>query len=123
MPKRFIWTAPALRHLLGGILLVFPGFITDIVGALLLIPAVRTLARRKLAQAVHRAPAAGDAIADVIDLEPHEWHQIPDQRDHKRRRKLLTRRGAARADVITLSTWRPCVSHAADEMQVQSGER
>src|SRR5687768_7828912 len=33
--------SPGLGPMLGGILLVFPGFITDLLGALLLIPAIR----------------------------------------------------------------------------------
>ena len=38
--------SPGLGPMLGGILLVFPGFITDVLGALLLVPAVRRAAPR-----------------------------------------------------------------------------
>jgi UPF0716 protein FxsA len=71
---------PGAATMLGGILLVFPGFVTDVLGGALLVPALRRWLGRKLASA---AQARRDD--HVIDLEPGEWHQIPDQR--RRRRK------------------------------------
>src|SRR6266436_964245 len=40
---------PGMATMLGGILLIFPGFITDLLGAALLLPAVRRWAAAKLA--------------------------------------------------------------------------
>jgi UPF0716 protein FxsA len=72
---------PGAATMLGGILLVFPGFITDVLGGVLLVPALRRWLGRKLASA---AQARHDD--HVIDLEPGEWHQIPDQRRRRRRK-------------------------------------
>jgi len=68
--------SPGLGPMLAGILLVVPGFITDIVGALLLIPAVR----RALARSIGRSREARRRRRDpaVVDLAPTEWHQMPD---------------------------------------------
>jgi UPF0716 protein FxsA len=52
--------------LLAGILLLIPGFITDVVGLLLL---VGSLFRRK------QPPARADG---VVDLEPEQWQRVPD---------------------------------------------
>jgi UPF0716 protein FxsA len=59
--------------LLAGILLLIPGFITDIVGLLLLIGPLR----RALGAALQggRPPPRGDG---VVDLEPEQWHRVPD---------------------------------------------
>jgi UPF0716 protein FxsA len=59
---------------LGGILLVLPGFITDAVGALLLLPAVRrglgaTIRRWTFGQGEPQRP-------DVVDLAPNEWLEV-----------------------------------------------
>ncbi len=71
--------SPGAAPLLGGILLVFPGFITDIAGVILFIPAVRRWLGTKLAQAWHeRRRRTRDQ--HVIDLAPSEWRQIQDQR-------------------------------------------
>jgi UPF0716 protein FxsA len=74
--------SPGAAPLLGGILLVFPGFITDIAGATLFIPGVRRWLGTKLAQAwgEHRRRRRD---RHVIDLAPGEWRQIQDQRDHR----------------------------------------
>lgn len=66
--------SPGLGPMLGGILLVFPGFITDVVGALLLIPAVRRGIRRRIARA--RAARRRQREPSVVDLTPKEWRQI-----------------------------------------------
>ena len=81
---------PGMATMLAGILLIFPGFITDLLGAALLLPAVRRWAAAKLAtfaRGSRRAPRDDR----VIELEPGEWHQIPD-RGRRRRRK--SKRGA-----------------------------
>jgi UPF0716 protein FxsA len=71
---------PGAANLLGGILLLFPGFITDAIGAGLLFAPLRRWARGKL-----RHAAGAPRQERVIDLEPGEWHQIRDRR--RRRRK------------------------------------
>ena len=73
---------PGFAAVLGGILLVLPGFITDLTGLALLIPAFR----RWAGGAIGRAARSRQRDPSVIDLEPGEWHQIPDKR-RKRRRK------------------------------------
>jgi UPF0716 protein FxsA len=63
-----------LARLFAGVLLVVPGFVTDALGAALLVPAVR----RGLGAIVRRAAATlgGGAQPDrVIDLEPGEWER------------------------------------------------
>jgi UPF0716 protein FxsA len=81
---------PGMAAMLGGILLIFPGFITDLLGAALLLPAVRRWAAARfatLARSSRRAPRDDR----VIELEPGEWHQIPDR---GRRRQRKSKRGA-----------------------------
>jgi UPF0716 protein FxsA len=61
---------------IGGILLLLPGFITDLVGAGLLIQPIR----RWLGAAIGRAlqvPRGASGPA-VVDLAPTEWQSIPD---------------------------------------------
>jgi UPF0716 protein FxsA len=59
---------PWALTLLGGFLLLIPGFITDVAGILLLMAALwRSLA----------APSPTRA-EDVVDLEPEQWHRVPD---------------------------------------------
>ena len=81
---------PGMATMLGGILLIFPGFITDLLGAALLLPAVRRWAAAKLATFA-RGSRRTPCDDRVIELEPGEWHQIPD-RGRRRRRK--SKRGA-----------------------------
>jgi UPF0716 protein FxsA len=66
--------SPGLGPMLGGILLLFPGFITDIAGLLLLIPVVR----RGLRAAIGRAAETRRQQRDpsVVDLTPTEWRQV-----------------------------------------------
>jgi UPF0716 protein FxsA len=70
---------PGAATLLGGILLLFPGFITDLVGAGLLVPWLRRWATSKLT----RAPAARQRD-EVIDLEPGEWRRLPERRGRRK---------------------------------------
>jgi UPF0716 protein FxsA len=59
-----------------GLLLLIPGFLTDIAGLLLLVPAVRQL----LGAAFGRAMMAqrGKAGPAVVDLDQQEWHRVPE---------------------------------------------
>src|SRR5690348_9880255 len=67
--------------LLGGLLLMIPGFISDLAGVLLLLPPSRALARRLLARnlqtrlftraaGVSRRPGAYDVDSTATDVEP-----------------------------------------------------
>ena len=76
---------PGMATMVGGILLIFPGFITDLLGAALLLPAVRRWAAAKFAK-LPRSSRRTPRDDRVIELEPGEWHQIPD-RGRRRRRK------------------------------------
>jgi UPF0716 protein FxsA len=87
--------APGVATMLGAILLIIPGFITDVLGGALFVPAFRRWASRALATARTRAHDRNkrrDRLHDpgpqhdVIDLEPGEWHQIPDHTRANRRR-------------------------------------
>jgi len=72
--------------LLAGILLLIPGFITDALGRLLLLAPLRRALGGLLG--LKGAPARADG---VVDLEPEQWHQVPDaaltdRRDSERKR-------------------------------------
>jgi UPF0716 protein FxsA len=60
---------------LAGLLLLLPGFITDLIGALLLVGPVRRWCGAMLGRAVGIRGGARDA---TVDLAPEEWRQIPD---------------------------------------------
>src|SRR5262245_37659839 len=81
---------PGMVTMLGGILLIFPGFITDLLGAALLLPAVRRWAAANLAT-LARSSRPTPRDARVLEVEPGEWPQIP-ARGRRRRRK--SKRGA-----------------------------
>jgi UPF0716 protein FxsA len=85
---------PGMATLLGGILLVFPGFMTDLAGAALLVPTIRRWVRVKFAKAA-RDRRRSQRDRRVIDLEPGEWHQIQDQR-RSRKSASYNRRGVKR---------------------------
>ena len=80
---------PGFAAMLGGILLVFPGFITDLIGAALLVPSFRRWASAMLRN-LARKRRRGRHDAPVIDLEPDQWHRLPD-RSPKGRRKSKRR--------------------------------
>ena len=64
---------PAAGLLLAGILLLIPGFISDVATLFMLIPPLG----RALSAALGRiAKPPGDG--DVVDLPPEQWHQVPD---------------------------------------------
>jgi len=64
----------AAATMIGGILLVFPGFITDLAGLLLFLPPFR----RWAAAAIGRALRKRQRDRSVVDLTPDQWHQVPD---------------------------------------------
>ena len=63
MPHREL--ADAALILIGGTLMLTPGFVSDAFGALLILPFTRPLARRLLARAVARRLLASDQPRDV----------------------------------------------------------
>jgi UPF0716 protein FxsA len=70
---------PSLAAVIGGILLVIPGFITDVAGALLLLPGARRWAGRVISRLFAQGRSA-PRNPSVIDLEPDQWHQVPEAR-------------------------------------------
>jgi UPF0716 protein FxsA len=64
---------------LGGFLLVLPGFITDVLGALLLLPPTQQLIGAALRRAVARVDRASGRT-DVVDLPPDQWRRVPEER-------------------------------------------
>jgi UPF0716 protein FxsA len=62
---------------LGGFLLVIPGFVTDVLGALLLFPPTQHLLRAALRRAA-AGPAAPGAPPGVVDLSPDQWERVPE---------------------------------------------
>jgi UPF0716 protein FxsA len=73
--------------LFAGILLLIPGFITDVLGVLLLLAPLR----RALGALFGLKPAPPRSDG-VVDLEPEQWHQVPDpalqdRRDDSRNRR------------------------------------
>ena len=59
--------------LLAGILLLIPGFITDVLGLLLLLAPLRRALGTLFG--LRSQPTRSDG---VVDLEPEQWHQVPD---------------------------------------------
>ncbi len=88
--------SPGVAAMLGGILLVFPGFITDLLGAALLVPPLRRWLGGKLAQA-RRDRRRRQNDDHVIDLEPSEWQQIPDQRRDRPRKPFKNKSSKTRS--------------------------
>jgi len=65
-------------YLLAAILLLIPGFITDMIGLVLLVPPLR----RAIGSVIRRAVmgTAPPRPPGVVDLEPQEWRQVPEPR-------------------------------------------
>lgn len=61
---------------LGGLLLFLPGFLTDLIGAVLLIGPVRRWCGRTFRQWARRRSPGQRA---VVDLAPGEWQQVPER--------------------------------------------
>lgn len=70
---------------LAGVLLLIPGFITDIIGLLILLPVTRraigSVIGASLSSVIRRQPGA----ADVVDLDPDEWQRNGDRSPPDRR--------------------------------------
>jgi UPF0716 protein FxsA len=79
-----------LHLVLAGILLLFPGFITDLLGVLTLIGPLRRRFGATFGRVIRRPKGEADSRQRVIDLEPGEWHQVaddmPQDRQPRRRR-------------------------------------
>lgn len=64
---------------LGGVLLLLPGFVSDIFGLLLFIPAVRTALIGWIGRNAHvTVIRAGRGGRRVVDLDPDEWRRRDD---------------------------------------------
>ena len=68
--------AGSLLTVLGGLLLILPGFITDAIGLLLLIAPLRSWLAGAFGGAVTRRT---QKQTGVVDLDPDEWKQVPDR--------------------------------------------
>jgi UPF0716 protein FxsA len=68
--------------LIAGILLLIPGFITDVIGVLLLIAPLRRAVAATIMGAARRRAANTER---VVDLEPAEWRQVPQEQLDDRR--------------------------------------
>jgi UPF0716 family protein affecting phage T7 exclusion len=79
--------APGAANMLAALFLAFPGFITDALGAALLVPAFRRRAAAALAKSLTapKTSRRGGLPGEIIDLEPEEWRQIPDGEPRRRR--------------------------------------
>lgn len=67
--------------ILGGILLVLPGFITDVIGALLLLAPIRHWCGQQFQRATGHHGRTDDA---VVDLATSEWRQVPERKIENR---------------------------------------
>jgi UPF0716 family protein affecting phage T7 exclusion len=70
------------------LLLVLPGFVTDLVGAALLIRPLRRWCGRTFKTWVG---SRQDAQRGVIDLSPDEWQHVPDREIENRSSKRKSR--------------------------------
>jgi UPF0716 protein FxsA len=70
-------SAGGLLIVLAGLLLFLPGFLTDLIGAALLIAPVRRWCGRTLRGWLRRR-RPGES--DTIELAPGEWRQVPDSK-------------------------------------------
>jgi UPF0716 protein FxsA len=68
--------------LLAGVLLLIPGFITDLIGLTLLIGPLRRMLFARFGLRPGAAPRPADG---VVDLEPEQWRRVPDPRLPDRR--------------------------------------
>ncbi|MET0278352.1 MAG: FxsA family protein [Pseudorhodoplanes sp.] len=80
-----------LLTMIGGILLVLPGFLTDIAGLLLLVPAIQ----RKLIDApqFRRTRPGGE----VLELDRSQWRDLPDSHIEERNAKGARLNGRQKA--------------------------
>ena len=74
----------AFLTITAGFLLLLPGFVTDAGGLLLLLPPVRSWIAARFQRVMQtRAPGR----PGVVDLEPDQWSQTPDQQTEDKRRR------------------------------------
>ncbi|MEA3027667.1 MAG: protein FxsA [Alphaproteobacteria bacterium] len=66
--------SPGVAAVAGGILLAMPGFITDLLGVLLLFAPLRRWAGVRIALAFRQSRRRADP--SLIELKPEEWHQV-----------------------------------------------
>jgi UPF0716 protein FxsA len=66
-------TGRGLALALAGILLTLPGFITDALGLLVLLPVTRRRIGAFINGWIERTRARAEGGADVVDLAPEEW--------------------------------------------------
>jgi UPF0716 protein FxsA len=81
---------PGLASIAGAILLVLPGFITDLAGALLLLPPARRWIRAAIGRALRKERAATNS--DVVDLAPSEWRQVSETIEAHDQERISPRR-------------------------------
>lgn len=85
-----------------GVLLVVPGFLTDLVGVLLLLPPLQKLARAALR---HLLRSGQPAKSEVVDLEPGEWNRVQDESPAR----------SPAEPAPSLSPGTRCVSHTGEQ--------
>lgn len=78
MPLRTLFHALCIT--LAGFLFIIPGFITDFLGLLLLVPTIQTYVRRYLSPRMATAPAD----PDIIEAEFERVDEPPPERLHRR---------------------------------------
>ena len=107
---------PGVGTMLGGILLSFPGFITDLVGGALFVPAFRRWASRAQNSQRGRDAARRHAIpATIMSSISSPANGTKFRIRPAQTRDIVTAEGWAKLQCVTaLSGSRPCVSHAAD---------
>ena len=64
---------PGLFVLISGILLIIPGFLTDVLGLLVLLPPVQRGLHAALGRVLRRQSGGRGRRGGVVDLEPGEW--------------------------------------------------
>jgi UPF0716 protein FxsA len=70
--------ADAAMIVLAGIMLIIPGFISDLIGIALFVPFVRGWIIKSLAGRVTVIRPAGHRDPNVVDLEADEYHHVDD---------------------------------------------
>jgi UPF0716 protein FxsA len=65
--------------LIAGILLLLPGFITDLLGLILLLPPLRHWLGGFILRRIERFAQTSPGNT-VVDLKPGEWRQVPEER-------------------------------------------
>lgn len=72
----------AFLTIAAGFLLIVPGFITDALGLLLLLPQIRAWVGGRFQGFVHRQ---GSGSPGVVDLDRNQWDRVPDRQIDGRR--------------------------------------